>query len=137
MNIPITTHAKALVTEYAHQSSGIENNPLQLGDSLRIADSLSDQLSGIVDLASWPASDLASIPIPLHQLLPGRDLNQVAEMRNHILASSWVTEVATRKPGTAGLSENEIRSLGALMIKDTAAEAAYASSWGGRRKSVV
>lgn len=65
-------------------------------------------------------------------LLPGRDPDYVTEMRNHILASAWVTEVALREPGTAGLDENEIRSVSALMIKETAPETIYAPGWGGR-----
>lgn len=94
---PIGTLAKSLITEYAHQSSGIENNRLDLGESVRIGDRLADTLFQTVNIPSLHASDLVSAPmLSAQELLPEQDSSQVAEMRNHIIASQWVTEVAAR-----------------------------------------
>ncbi|KAK2808510.1 hypothetical protein FQN50_004719 [Emmonsiellopsis sp. PD_5] len=124
---------RMLVTEYAQQSTAIEDNHLRLGDSLRIAESLDDKFFRHVDLASLPASDLPTMRLPpCSELLPVQDPNQVAEVRNHIVATKWVAEVAPRHPGTPGLSEHEICALNALLIKDTESEQLYSSGWGGR-----
>ncbi|KAK2780762.1 hypothetical protein FQN52_002074 [Onygenales sp. PD_12] len=124
---------KMLVNEYAHQSTAIEDNRLQLGESLRIADSLADKFFQRVDMPSVPTSDLATMPLPpTGELLPEQDSSQVAEIRNHIIATQWVAEVAPMRPGTAGLSEREVCDLLALLIKDTVSEQLYASGWGGR-----
>ncbi|ETR98193.1 hypothetical protein M419DRAFT_12017 [Trichoderma reesei RUT C-30] len=57
---------------------------------------------------------------------------QLAELRNHIIASHWVTEAALRNPGTAGIAEDEIRCLSAVLLKDTRSEVIYKHAWGKR-----
>ncbi|KAK2753287.1 hypothetical protein FQN55_003416 [Onygenales sp. PD_40] len=105
INMPIERLAKMLVNEYAHQSTAIEDNRLQLGESLLIADSLADKFFQRVDMPSVPTSDLATMPLPpTGELLPEQDSSQVAEIRNHIIATQWVAEVAPMHPGTAGLT---------------------------------
>jgi prophage maintenance system killer protein len=133
VKLPMSTIAKTLVVEYAYQSVRIEANHLDLGKSQIIADSLNDRVFQHVDMGSLGASSLTSLTLPTPtDLLPRRDSSEVAELRNHIIASRWVAETAAQQPGTAGLSEVELCSLAALMVKDTASEALYNSGWGGR-----
>ncbi|KAF2188045.1 fic/DOC family protein [Zopfia rhizophila CBS 207.26] len=135
IKLPISTIAKTLVAEYAHQSVMIESNHLELGESLIIAESLRDNLFQQFDMASMKASSLISLTLPTSsELLPQRDSSEVAELRNHIIASQWVAETAARQPGTPGLGEAEIHGLAALMVKDTASEALYSCGWGGISK---
>lgn len=122
-----------LIAEYAHQSVQIEDNNLKLGESIQIKDHLASTLFKEIDLASTSVSELSQTGLPdVHYLLPHADASQVAELRNHIVASYWVTETALQNPGTAGLDEDNIRHLSAVIIKGTNAEAVYALGWGKR-----
>jgi hypothetical protein len=106
---------------------------LELSESTQINDSLRSTLFKEVDLASTSIGDLSQIKLPdVHALLPHTDRSQVAELRNHIVASHWVTEAASQNLDTNRLGEDEIRLLSALIIKGTDSEAIYASSWGER-----
>src|SRR5205085_335644 len=80
------TITRALVKEYAHQSTAVEGNPLRIGDSLIIEDGLKKQLSlTLNDLAGMNTKTLANLTLPSPDiLLPNKDLGQVAELRNHI-----------------------------------------------------
>lgn len=60
------------------------------------------------------------------------DSHDMVELENHIVASRWIAENATRHPGTAGLNEREVQILQTLSCKDTIAEKAHAMSWGKR-----
>lgn len=123
---------KSLVPGYAHQSTSIENNHLPLKQALHIADCLSKFFQSN-EFAALTSSDLISLPLPFtHELIPAQDPSQVAEVRNHIVASQWVTEAAFNQPGTTCLNEPQTRDLSALMIRDTNSETLYSSSWGGR-----
>ena len=125
--------AKTLVSEYAHQSVWIESNTLELGESVIITNALQNAVFSQNDLASLSVSNLHSINLPAPiDLLPKRDSNEVAELRNHIIASQWVAETAARFPGLPGLGEGDLRGLAALMVKDTASEELYRLGWGGR-----
>ncbi|KAL7949942.1 hypothetical protein V8C42DRAFT_361026 [Trichoderma barbatum] len=119
----------SLVAVYAHQSVFIENNRLLLWHSLHMDEILKD---AVPDL-TISASKLSQLTLPnANSLLPNEVASQVAELRNHIVASHWVTETALRNPRTAGLSEEEIRHLSALLLKNTSGEKLYKSGWGGK-----
>ncbi|KAL6864113.1 fido domain-containing protein [Trichoderma novae-zelandiae] len=132
MKLPKNDTVRSLIAEYAHQSVAIEDNKLLQGDSVALNDHLEG--SGILpDLTSMSAPKLARTALPdVRSLLPHADASQVAELRNHIVASHWVTEAALRYPGTAGLSEDEIRCLSAVLLKDTTSELLHSHGWGQR-----
>ena len=122
-----------LVAEYAHQSVQIENNRLDLGYSIRITEHLADTLFQEVDLGSMPASELAKSKLSdVMPLFPNADANQVMELRNQVVASQWVTQTALRKAGTAGLTEDELKHLLTITIKETNSEDIYRKGWGKR-----
>lgn len=128
--VPSRANIRSLIPEYAHQSVSIENNKLHLGESIVIENHLKDVLPR---LASMSIDNLAQTALPdVHSLLPHADASQVAELRNHIVASHWVTETALHNPNTAGLSEAEIQCLSAVLLKDTISEQLYKHGWGGR-----
>ncbi|KAL7915736.1 fido domain-containing protein [Trichoderma velutinum] len=125
---PRSRMSHSLIAEYAHQSVFIENNRLLLKHSCLVDKRLKN---AVPDLA-LPASNLSKMALPdAHSLLPNEDASQVAELRNHIVASRWVTDAALRNT-KSGLSEDEIQCLSALLLRDTSGEKVYNSGWGGR-----
>ncbi|KAL7785197.1 fido domain-containing protein [Trichoderma ceciliae] len=135
MKLPKSASVRSLIAEYAHQSVSIEGNKLRQGESVLIDDHLAATFfkDAVPDLASVSVNHLAQMALPdVNSLAPRADASQVAELRNHIVASHWVTEAAFRNPGTAGISEAEIRDLSAILLKDTNAEALYRHGWGGQ-----
>jgi Fic family protein len=128
------TTTRALVKEYAYQSTAMEGNPLRLGDSLIIEDGLEKQLSLILsDLAGMNTQTLANLTLPSPDtLLPNKDPDQVAELRNHIIVSRYLTEIGFANPGTAGISLTDIKTLTRVMLVDTASEMLYKLGWGKR-----
>ncbi|KAL5089907.1 hypothetical protein Trisim1_005024 [Trichoderma cf. simile WF8] len=121
----------SLIPEYAHQSVFIENNRLLLKHSCL----MNKRLKHVVPDLALPAANLSQIALPdLHYLFPDEDPSQVAELRNHIVASRWVTDAALRST-RSGLSEDEIRCLSALLLRDTSGEKLHNSGWG--RKVVL
>ncbi|KAK3935648.1 fic doc family [Diplogelasinospora grovesii] len=122
-----------LIAEYAHQSVQIEDNKLELRESIKINDYLASALFKKVDLASTSASEISQTSLPdVHYLLPHADASQVAELRNHIVASHWVTDAALQNLGTPGLNEDDVRCLSALVNKGTNSEWIYTHGWGKR-----
>lgn len=108
----------------------IEANTLHLADSIRMTDHLTTSFFQDINLGTLSAADLAATPFPdLRPLLPDADPSQVAELRNHIIASHWVTLTAPTKP-TPDLTESELRSLSAVVNKGTRSEDLYRLSWG-------
>jgi Fic family protein len=78
-------------------------------------------------------NELAKISFPLPQnLLPGKDHYQVAEMRNHLIASKFITDTAFTKIGTAGPTLEEIHALSKILLIDTQSVALYKQAWNGR-----
>ncbi|KAF2013339.1 hypothetical protein BU24DRAFT_464144 [Aaosphaeria arxii CBS 175.79] len=142
---PVSTIAKTLVPEYAHQSVKIESNSLSLSESVIISDALESTVFKSHDFASLNIDDLNHVDFPRpHDLLPSRlstkllpsaiserVMTEVAELRNHIIVSHWIAEMAPRFPGTAGLDEDDLHGLNALMLKDTPSEKFWtAPTWG-------
>ena len=128
------TITRALVNEYAHQSTAIEGNSLQVGDSVAIEDELEKQLfSTISDFAGMSPQALSNLTLPSSDaLLPNKDPAQVAELRNHIIVSRYLTEVGLANPGTAGISLLDIKKLSCIMLVGTGSENLYKSGWGKR-----
>lgn len=122
--------AKTLVAEYAHQSVFIENNPLNLGETLRVLDLLTEKVFKSTPLASISTQDLANLVLPHFDKDP--DNSSTNELKNHVLASQWIAETAIARPGTSGLNEDDIRHLAARAVYGTESEQIYAHSWGGR-----
>jgi Fic family protein len=108
----------------------IEDNKLHLGR----AGTLNDHLESFLpNLTSMTTHELSHTSLPdVRPLCPHADASQLAELRNHIIASHWVTEAALRNPGTAGIAEDEIRCLSAVLLKDTRSEVIYKHAWGKR-----
>jgi hypothetical protein len=125
--------AKDLVPEFSHQSCAIEQNRLSVEDSVLISKRLDDRLFGMADLASLPSSQLNVLQLPTpSELLPDKDPNLVAELRNQIVTSTWIIETAPQLQKSSGLGESDIQSLAALMIKDTVSKKLHSCGWGGR-----
>jgi Fic family protein len=125
---------RTLVKEYAHQSTAIEGNPLAISDSAVIEDELEKQLfTNIGNLPSTSPQTLADLTLPSSDtLLPSKDTAQVAELRNHIVVSWYLTEIGLANPGTAGISLTDIMHISRLMLAGTAAEKLYTHGWGKR-----
>jgi hypothetical protein len=89
----------------------MEGNQLLLGDSVIIEDELNRQFFNDIDnLTSISTSALASLP-SANALLSHGDEDQVAEMRNHIVVSRYLTELGPANHGTSGISLSDIKSL--------------------------
>ncbi|KAK3301823.1 fic/DOC family protein [Chaetomium strumarium] len=137
MRLPDRSIIESLIAEYAHQSVMIEDNKLGLGDSALLNDHLTATFFESKDIASMSASELAETKLPdLQSLLPGAEPSQVAELRNHIIASHWVAHKALQSVGTSGLNEEEVKCLSSLIIRGTSSEGLY-SRWGGYRQNPV
>lgn len=130
-----TTILRALVPEYAHQSTSLEQNPLHIGDSVVIFDELEKLLFGNIDsLDVMSTSEVSKLALPTpEKLLPGKNANQVAELRNHIFVSRYMTEAALKNPGTTSISIADINQLSMMILRGTDAETLYAFNWGERK----
>lgn len=126
--------ARALVCEYAHQSTSIEANPLFPSEALAIAEELERRLfSHLDDFGAMSAQALSNLDLPsTDDLLPTRPAAQVAEVRNHIVVSRYATDVALSKPGTPGMSLDDIKFLTRTMLSGTDAELIAKHAWGPR-----
>lgn len=124
---------RSLITEWAHQSTAIEANPLSLGDAFSIAERLESRFfsrhEGFGTISTRALSDL-DLP-PLGNLAP-QNPSQVAELGNHIIVSRHVSDSALTNPGTPGISLEEIKLLTRILLRDTDAEQAAKYSWGPR-----
>lgn len=130
-----TTILRALVSEYAHQSTSLEQIPLNISDSVVIFDELEKQLFGNIDsLDAMSTSEVLKLALPTpEKLLPGKNANQVAELRNHILVSRYITEAALNNPGTTSITVADIKQLSMMILRGTDAETLYALNWGKRK----
>ena len=131
-----TSIVRALVPEYAQQSTSIELNPLHIGDAVAISDELEKQLlSNIDSMGAMSTSDVSKLALPAPEtLLPGKNANDVAELRNHILVSRYMTETALKNPRPTDLSVADIEQLSKMILRGTNAGDLYAKTWGEHRK---
>ncbi|TVY44397.1 hypothetical protein LSUB1_G002058 [Lachnellula subtilissima] len=115
---------RALVSEYAQQSTSLEQNPLHIGDSVVIFEELEKQRFGNNDsLGVMSTSDVSKLALPAPEnLLPGKNANDVAELRNHIVVSRYITEAALKNPGPTDLSVANIKRLSMMILRGTNAE---------------
>ncbi|KAJ4157367.1 hypothetical protein NW754_009013 [Fusarium falciforme] len=119
MRVPANILAKRLVEAYAHQSVAIEDNHLIRGESIVLDDHLRSNFLTNFDLASLSPQELKDLALPdVSFLVPNADKLQVTELRNHLVASRWISETSLRAPGTSGLNENEVRYLSSALMKD-------------------
>ncbi|KUJ10781.1 uncharacterized protein LY89DRAFT_542949, partial [Mollisia scopiformis] len=125
-----TTILRDLVPEYAQQSTSLEQNPLHIGDAAVIFDELEKQLFGNIDsLDVMSTSEVSKLALPTpEKLLPGKNANQVAELRNHIFVSRYTTEAALNNPGTTSISVADIQQLSMMILRGTDAKTLYASN---------
>lgn len=132
----LESSTRALVTEYAHQSTAIEGNRLLIGESIAIEDELDRQFFNHIDnLGSMSTHALAIINLPsANALLPHKDEDQVAEMRNHLVVSRYLAGRGLASHGTSGLSLSDIQFLSKAMLVGTRAELLYKLGWGRRIK---
>jgi hypothetical protein len=114
----------SLMTEYAHQSTSLEQNPLHLGDAFVINEKREEQLfEPLHNMKDVDFEQVSQLESPsAEQLLPYYNSSQVAELRTYLLVSQWDAEKALANPGTVGLSIDDIKRLSATMLKDTASE---------------
>ncbi len=135
MNPPVRFVAKQLVSEYAHQSVQIEDNHLQSGDSESLFEVLTTTLFNTTDMEEVSIDSLCAAVLPdVTQFRPHADQNQVLELRNHLVASQWIADTASRNPDTAGLGEQDVRALSALNMKDLDENGYYPRTWGGKAR---
>lgn len=133
MNPPVRFVAKQLVSEYAHQSVQIEDNHLQSGDREALFEVLTTTLFDTTDMEEVSIDSLCAAVLPdVTQFRPHADQNQVLELRNHLVASQWIADTASRDPDTAGLGEQDVRALSALNMKDLDENGYYPRTWGGK-----
>ncbi|OBT64177.1 hypothetical protein VE03_06859 [Pseudogymnoascus sp. 23342-1-I1] len=105
------THS--LITEWAHQSTSIEANPLLLGDAFLIAEGLESQLfSRYEGFGTISTQALSELNFPPARDLAPQDPSQVAELRNHIIVSRHVSDYALANPGTADFEQAAMYSWG-------------------------
>lgn len=123
----------SLITEWAHQSTSIEANPLSPGDAFLIAEGLESllfsQYEGFGPISTQALSDL---DLPPAADLSFQDPSQVAELRNHIIVSRHISDSALTNPGTPGISLDEIKLLTRILLRGTDSEQAAKYSWGPR-----
>jgi hypothetical protein len=79
----------SLMTEYAHQSTSLEQNPLHLGDAFVINEKLEEQLfEPLHNMKDVDLEQVSQLELPsAEQLMPYHNSSQVAELRNHLLIS--------------------------------------------------
>jgi Fic family protein len=134
MNLPVPFIAKQLIAEYAHQSVEIENNHLKPQESQSMYEFLVASFFKSVEISQVSLSELSNLDLPnITPLDPNADRNQVIELRNHLIASHWIAEIASKNQGTKGLDENDVCHLSALTMKDLGvADGYYPWSLGSR-----
>lgn len=107
-----------------------------IGELSAIEDELDRQFFNHIDsLGSMSTHALANISLPsANALLPHRDEDQVAEMRNYLVVSRYLAERGLASHGTSGLSLSDIQFLSKAMVVGTRAELLYKLGWGRRIK---
>ncbi|KAK3688881.1 fic/DOC family protein [Podospora appendiculata] len=100
----------SLVAEYAHKSVKIENNTLHLSDSIIINKHPDSNFMKQRDISSMSAHDLTKADLPN------------------------VAKKAMQSLNTPGIDESEVKSISALIVKDTDSEAICSAGWGKRVK---
>ncbi|KAJ7220168.1 fido domain-containing protein [Mycena pura] len=127
--------ALTLTSAVAHQSVAFEGNPLTLGDTGIVRDGLFGKIDASLDGSlSTPMSALGSIQLPpAAELLPNEDPSAVAELRNQLFLSQYLAENSTRiasSPDFAQPDLHDIKTISAILLRGTSAEALYANTWG-------
>ncbi|OBT78305.1 hypothetical protein VF21_03027 [Pseudogymnoascus sp. 05NY08] len=124
---------RALISDYAHQSTSIEGNPLLPGDSFVIAEGLERELFSRIGFGAMSTQALTELDLPsATDLLPSKDAAQVAELRNHIVVSRYISDAALANPGTPGISLSDVKLLAGMMLRGTESEEAAKYAWGPR-----
>ncbi|SPO00238.1 uncharacterized protein DNG_03085 [Cephalotrichum gorgonifer] len=133
MRIPVGEIAKSFVAEYAHQSVQIEDNRMAPGESHILNDYLVADVLAPLELDKMSALEISQIDLPdQSHLIPNAEPSQVAELRNHLVASRWIAEAALAKPWTSGLDEKELGCLAALTMRDLGRGKYYHTPFGRR-----
>lgn len=123
---------RTLVNEYAHQSVAIEQNSLKISDTRMIEEKLDESLRHL-DLPQVDLKDLSRLQLPTpNEMFPSYDESEVAELRNHILISRYLFEVALANRRTPGVPAESLRPLSQIMLKGTLSERSYSLGWGKR-----
>jgi Fic family protein len=114
-----------VVTDFAHQSCKIERNRATLIEAYESRAQLDSWMLGL-RFGSLLFSDLLKYDFPLakKQLHGEAALDELIEIRNHVLTAKVIFENAIRQPGTAGIVREEMMALHKSLVKDTAFEAA-------------
>jgi Fic family protein len=130
MNLPVQFVAKQLVAEYAHQSVMIENNILKPGESHEMYDFLASFFDS-VRMPSLSLHNLSEMAFPdVSAVNPTADKGQMIELRNHLVASQWIAEVASQNLSTSGLDEDDVRHLSAITMKVLGKDGYFLRGWG-------
>ncbi|KFY21166.1 hypothetical protein V491_03112 [Pseudogymnoascus sp. VKM F-3775] len=124
---------RSLISDYAHQSTSIEGNPLLPSDSFIIAEGLERELFSRIDFGRVSTQSLSELDLPsATDLLPSKEASQVAELRNHIVVSRYIADAALSNPGTPGVSLSVVKLLAGMMLRGTESERAAKYAWGPR-----
>ncbi|KAJ7096438.1 fido domain-containing protein [Mycena epipterygia] len=78
------------------------------------------------------ALDSVSLPPP-EELLPDKDPSAVAELRNQLFLSHYLSENATRIASSPVFTQpdlHDIRTMSSVLLRGTTAENLYANAWG-------
>ncbi|KAI5862440.1 fic/DOC family protein [Durotheca rogersii] len=119
MSVPASVVAKQLVNSYAQQSAAIEGNRLNQSESMVIDEQLRSEVFSKTPLGSMSADDIRNLDLPDPSVvLPQADKLQLIELRNHLVASHWISETSPRAQCSSGLDESEVRALSALTMRD-------------------
>lgn len=128
---------QALLNEFSHQSCAIEGNPLLIGDSKIIESELERHTGSVFSrLETLDANQLSHLTLPNpDELLPSSGhSDSVVELRNHILVSRYITQVALTNPYSSGLPLGDLRHLSRALLVGTESEILIANCWGRRLK---
>ncbi|KAK7416367.1 hypothetical protein QQZ08_012024 [Neonectria magnoliae] len=135
MKYPVGVISKSLVAAYAHQSVKIEDNHLKSGESMVIEDYLNSHCFNKVGLKNLSSKDVKDYSLPdVSFLVPNVNWAEVIELRNHLLASRWISETSLRHQDTSGFGENKIRHLSALTMKSLTPGGHYPGIFGPKVK---
>jgi len=134
MKTPVTGLAKDMVHSFALQSVQIENNQMSVTQAGKLDEYLRQNVLSRYPLSEMSAAEISKISLPdVKFLFPKTHVNQINELRNHLVASHWIAETSPAKAGT-GFDEDEIQNLAALTMRDLGYGDYYLAPFGPRVK---
>ncbi|KAJ7627579.1 hypothetical protein DFH06DRAFT_1443010 [Mycena polygramma] len=132
---PLSSMAVTLVPAVAQQSVALENNPLTLGESVVVRDRLLSKINLPFE-KTLQALESVSLPPP-EELLPDKDPDAVAELRNQLFLSQYLAANATHIASLPSFAQprdlRDIQRVLSLVLRGTMGEKLYSGGWGPKR----